>query len=118
MIKAWAFSKRSDSTERAEEVLEQMIQLSETGALADIAPNTRTFTSMIMCYGLSKKSGSPKRADALFHQMMDRYAKGELKDTPTMTAYSTLRKAWSNSNDPNKAKRIFEIDSAIKEKFH
>lgn len=118
VIKAWAFSKRPDATERAEEVLEQMIQLSDTGALTDVAPNTQTFTTMIMCYGLSKKSNSPKRADELFQQMIALYESGKLKDAPNRIAYSTLRKAWSNSRDPAKATRISEIDAAIKEKFH
>jgi hypothetical protein len=117
VIKAWAFSKRSDSTNRAEEVLEQMIQLSEAGALVDVAPNSKTFATMIMCYGFSKKPGSAKRADELFQQMLDLHREGELKDTPSRATYSSLRKTWLYSNDPNKSKRVAEIDAVIKEKF-
>jgi hypothetical protein len=102
----------------AEEVLEQMIYLSERRALPDAAPDMLTFTTMILCYGLSETTNNPTRADELFHQMLDLHAKGKLKDAPNMKAYMTLRHVWSRSIDRNKAQRISEIDSAIKEKFH
>jgi pentatricopeptide repeat protein len=116
LIKAWAMSNRSNSTMMAEEVLEQMIYLSAT--LPSVAPTIRTFQTMIMCYGRSETSNNPQRADELFQQVLDLHAKGKIKDAPDKKLYLTLRVTWSVSSAKNKAKRIFEINSAIKEKFH
>jgi hypothetical protein len=109
---------RSDLTLMAEEVLEQMIHLSASGALTDAAPDTKTFSTMILCYAISETCNNPTRADELFHQLLDLHAKGKIKDAPNKKTYVNLRQAWSRSSARNKAQRISEIDSAINEKFH
>jgi hypothetical protein len=102
----------------AEEVLEQMIHLSESKALINAAPNLPTFNTMILCYAISETCDNPMRADELFHQLLDLHAKGKIKDAPNKKTYVTLRQAWSRSIARNKTQRISEIDSAINEKFH
>jgi hypothetical protein len=117
VIKAWAFSQRVEATQRAERLLKQMIQLSETGALSDVFPNVRTYTTMILCYGLSRKKGAPQRADELFQTMLKLHENGKLDAAPSKIAYTTLRKAWSTSKERNKKVRVAEIESQIVKKF-
>jgi hypothetical protein len=94
-----------------------MNELSQTGAL-DVAPNMRTYTTMILCYGLSSKNkGAPIRADELFRTMVNLHKEGNLDEAPSRISYTTLRKAWASSDEPNKKERVAEIEREIVEKF-
>lgn len=115
-IKAWGFSRQPDAPLRAEEILQQMHDLKQSGAI-DVTPDVRTYTGIVLCYGLSGGAGAPQRAEAIVHHMDQLHKAGHLSEGPNKKTFTTLKQAWLSSNEPNKEKHADAIRREIQKRF-
>ena len=115
LLKAWAYSRSKQSGDRALNIIEKMKELHSSGAL-DVAPNVVSYTTAILCFGLSRVPGGPARADEILTKMDSLHKQGQL-DAPSEITWTTLRKAWIGSKEPNRDERVKAIDKEIEERF-
>ena len=111
LLKAWSFSLSAKAIERSEEIIEQM-------NASNVKPDMRSYTTLISCYGRSTQRGAPQKADKVLRYMDSLYDQGILKEGPSYHTYSSLRKAWEVSNEPNKNNAIALLDKEINDRFH
>jgi hypothetical protein len=120
VINAWAETEKSSKSgkgaERAEQILEDMInRYIERGE--DVMPNTTTFTSCIKAWSMSiRYPGHEERAQAVFEKMADLY--GETKNDalkPNAWAANTLISAWAKSHTSDSVERAEAVLQRLKE---
>ena len=109
-MKSWLFSNSAETTERAEQIFEQM-------HASNVKPDIRSYTTLISCYGRSTKRGAPQKADKVLRCMDELYSKGILKEGPSYRTFSTLRKAWEFSNEPDRKTAIALLDQEMNDRF-
>jgi len=115
-MKAWAFSKRPEAAARAEQILQQMHDVTQSGAM-HVPPDIKTYTSLVMCLGISKLPGSPQRAEAIVRHMDYLHKTGHLEEGPSRQTFDTLFKAWKFSNEATKKESMAAIKKEMQERF-
>ena len=115
-MKAWAFSKRPEASARAEQILQQMHDVTQSGAM-DVAPDIKTYTSLVTCLGLSKIPGSPQRAEAIVRHVDFLHNEGHLPEGPSRLTFDRLKQAWMNSDERSKAENIARLNKEMEERF-
>lgn len=93
-----------------------MLNLAESGE-AKIAPNVRTYTTLVLCHGLSKQPGAPQRAEAIVHQMDTLYKQRKLAEGPNLITFTTLKQAWIRSKEKQRRSAVKAIDEEIRRRF-
>jgi hypothetical protein len=116
LIKALAYSRKPGSAQRAEELIQQMHDLTKSGTI-NTPPDIRTYTSLVMCHGMSGEKGSPQRAEAIIRHIDMLHQTGHMNEGPTLNTFQMLRMAWETSNEPNKTEAIALVDQEIKRRF-
>jgi len=116
LMKAWAFSKRPEAAARAEQILQQMHDVTQSGAM-NVPPDIRTYSTLVMCLGMSRLPGSPQRAEAIVRHVDYLHKEGHLEEGPNKHTFNTLLKAWKFSNETNKREKIHAIKKEIRERF-
>lgn len=104
-----------DKTEANGKVLETFARMEELSrTLPEVTPNVITYTTLILSFGLT---GQPREADKVFWELDSLHREGKLAKGPSRTTFSTLRRAWISSNDPDKHTRLAQIDQEIEKRF-
>lgn len=106
MISAWARSNHPKAPDRAEAILQRMIELSKDERNKNIKPNTISFNIVIDCYSRRR---NPEKAMAILQKMENFYEESDRDEIgkevkPNVISYNTVLKAWSLSNDVDAAK--------------
>jgi len=97
-----------DAPSKAEEKLEKMLELYESGHL-ECKPNTKTFTNLINCYAKSKHENSGEKAEGVLKRMMELYKNGDMDVKPNVISFTSVIDAWSRKREPKRAERILEL---------
>ena len=93
---------------RAEELLETMEQLFQTGNLT-LPPNVVSFTTVINGWWKSRKQIAPARAERLFKRMTDLYKAGNKSAKPNHVSYVNLINAIARSRHDDAPQRAEDI---------
>ena len=115
-MKAWAFSKRPEASERAEQILQQMHDVTQSGAM-HVPPDIKTYTSLVTCLGLSRIPGSPQRAEVIVRHADFLHNKGHLPEGPSILTFDRLVLAWKNSNEIDKKENVARLHKEMEERF-
>jgi len=116
LMKAWAFSKRPEAAARAEQILQQMHDVTQSGAM-HVPPDLKTYTSLVMCLGISKIPGSPQRAETIVRHVDYLHQSGHLEEGPSRQTFETLLKAWKFSNEVDKHENMERLKKEMNERF-
>ena len=101
VIQAHANSGAVGSPERAEALVERMIDKYQRGD-DSVRPTAKTFNAIIHAYG---KARNAERAAAVFHRMEKLYESGVTVAKPNAINYNALITAWANCDLPDSAQR-------------
>lgn len=94
-IEAHANSRNDDSPQRAERLLERMVERYSNGD-PDVLPNARCFNAAISSYAKSAVPGSALQAEILLDKLDDLYMSGLEDAKPNRFNYNSLITAWAN----------------------
>lgn len=97
-IEAQAYSGMEGSPEKAEELLELMIQRYQSGD-PDVVPNARCFNAVISSHAKSAMTGAAQQAEYLFDRLEGLYMSGLEEAKPNSFNYNSLITAWANCPD-------------------
>jgi hypothetical protein len=111
VISVLAKSPHPNSAERAHRFLDFMENLSKSGDI--IKPDRYSYNSVIDAYARSTDPGAARSAQALYERMQARYEQGEKELLPDLITYTSLRLAWTASNDTDAQGRIRRIGIQI-----
>ena len=100
-----ACSRSPDNADRAETILEQMRELSETGDF-DTQPTVKSYSSVLSCLSKLMTPDSAERAKAILSEMEDPLQKGEDSIKPNLVTYSIVLKAVANAGDLAAAEQL------------
>jgi len=110
VLSAWARTQGNpQAPERAETLLQQMKDLSETGVLPDAKPNVISYSIVLDCLAYARSKSAALRADAILEEMK---ASDDPNVRPNIVSYNSVMKAWSFSRDPN---TLLRVSSLLKE---
>ena len=115
-MKAWAFSRRPEAAARAEQILQQMHDLTQSGAM-QVPPDIKTYTSLVTCLGLSKIPGSPQRAEAIVRHVDFLHKEGHLSEGPSLLTFDRLLMAWRYSSEVGKDENVARLRKEMDERF-
>lgn len=115
-MKAWAFSRRPEAAARAEEILQQMHDVTQSGAM-NVPPDIKTYTSLVTCLGLSKIPGSAQRAEAIVRHVDFLHEEGHLSEGPSRLTFDRLVMAWESSSEVDKDENIARLRKEMNERF-
>ena len=115
-MKAWAFSRRPEAAARAEQILQQMHDLTQSGAM-HVPPDIKTYTSLVTCLGLSKIPGSPQRAEAIVRHVDFLHKEGHLSEGPSLLTFDRLLMAWRYSSEVGKDENVARLRKEMDERF-
>jgi pentatricopeptide repeat protein len=101
VIQAHANSGALGSPERAEELIERMIDKYQRGD-DSVRPTAKTFNAVIHAYG---KARNAERSAAVFRRMERLYESGVTEAKPNAINYNSLITAWANCDLPDSAQR-------------
>ena len=110
LIYACSKSRQRHACERASELLNEMISLSNQGNVA-VKPTTRTYASVILAWGNSRHPDGAKQAHAIFENMLAVYEQGDNNCRPNTIIVNCLLRAWSRSTEggaAQKAQALFD----------
>ena len=116
LMKAWAFSRRPEAAARAEQILQQMHDVTQSGAM-HVPPDIKTYTSLVTCLGLSKIPGSPQRAEAIVRHVDFLHKEGHLSEGPSRLTFDRLCMAWDSSSEVDKAENLARLQKEMTERF-
>eukprot|EP00550_Attheya_septentrionalis_P002054 CAMPEP_0198289372 /NCGR_PEP_ID=MMETSP1449-20131203/7569_1 /TAXON_ID=420275 /ORGANISM="Attheya septentrionalis, Strain CCMP2084" /LENGTH=930 /DNA_ID=CAMNT_0043987681 /DNA_START=135 /DNA_END=2924 /DNA_ORIENTATION=+ len=95
---------RQGNALKAEEILKQMIEISESDESCQ--PVAITYNSIIDAWAKSgEKRLAAERAEEILYSMQDRYEGGEDHLKPDEFSYSGVALAWARSEEPDSAER-------------
>ena len=100
------------TTQEAENLLQELKQVSEKSKNKRLNPNYRTYTTLITAWSRTKSAESPERAEAILKQMGD-----DPMTRPNARTYTTLIQCYAKSRDGNKARKALEILRDMKEQY-
>lgn len=115
-MKAWAFSRRPEAAARAEQILQQMHDVTQSGAM-QVPPDIKTYTSLVTCLGLSKIPGSPQRAEAIVRHVDYLHKGGHLSEGPSLLTFDRLLMAWKYSSEVDKDEHVARLRREMDERF-
>lgn len=115
-MKAWAFSKRPEAAARAEQILQQMHDVTQSGAM-HVPPDIRTYTSLVMCLGISRIPGAPQRAEDIVRHVDHLHQSGHLEEGPSRQTFETLIRAWKVSSELDKTENVARLQKEMNERF-
>lgn len=104
VIYGWAKSRDPRAPEYAEEIFDQMLQMSERGNEM-IRPDEWTCTFVLDAYAKSSRPEAAKRAEALLRQMEGLHRQGKISIQRPSPLYASVINALANSRDKNATKR-------------
>jgi pentatricopeptide repeat protein len=111
VIHACSKSGQRNACERASELLNEMITLSNEGHV-EVKPTTRTYASVILAWGNSRHHpDGAKQAHAIFENMLALYEQGDQGCRPNTIIVNCVLRAWSRSTEggaAQKAQALFE----------
>jgi pentatricopeptide repeat protein len=105
VIQAYANSGAPGSPQRAEALIERMIDKCQRGD-DSVRPTARTFNAVIHAYG---KAGNAERAASVFARMERLYESGVAEAKPNAFNFNALISAWANCDLPASAQRAEEV---------
>jgi pentatricopeptide repeat protein len=111
-IKAIGNSLDRNAPKMAEDVIEHMYQLHETGKIANLKPTTAIYNALINALGQSTgKNGlrQARRAEQILGEMTKRAEAGEKDVQPDVRTWATVLRAWARSGLPDAAENIQRI---------
>lgn len=95
LLNIFAKSNNKDSTERAEKILNNMLELHAAGKGGlDVRPDVISYTTLLACYA---REGNSQQAELLLQKMHTLHETGELKSPPNHISYSVVLHAHANS---------------------
>ena len=122
VINAWTKSGRTEAGERAERILNLLIDQSPQAIRAfvqtdelkvdfdelDVAPDVISFNSTINAWSKSGNRDSPQRSEDVLRRLLAEYEKhGEV--TPNTVSFCTAMQAWAKSSEPNRGSKARDL---------
>jgi pentatricopeptide repeat protein len=98
VIHACSKSRQRHACERASELLNEMISLSNQGHV-EVKPTARTYASVILAWGSSRHPDGAKQAHAIFENMLALYELGDQGCRPDTIIINCVLRAWSRSTE-------------------
>lgn len=117
VIHAWATCNGGvEAAERAETILENMLQAQSKKGAKAVPPDTVVVNSVIHAWANSKDANAGTKAVALLQKMrkLNNPRKG-FCIAPDIVTYNTVLAAWSNSNDANAAPQTERVLKEMQE---
>jgi len=105
VIKAWKLSSGvPNAAERAEKLMNHMIELQRSDPTFSIKPDVYTITSIIDCYAKQHQTkGNAKKAVALLQKMIQTCKAGDVTVKPNTITVNCVLDALAKSNEPGEA---------------
>jgi len=105
VINALSRSKRRDSGDLAERILDKMEEVTTSGKNTLAKPNTYTYTAAIEAHANSRNDDSPQRAEQLLERMVERYSNGDPDVLPNARCFNAAISSYAKSAVPGAALR-------------
>eukprot|EP00980_Cylindrotheca_fusiformis_P007024 scaffold1475_cov111-Cylindrotheca_fusiformis.AAC.3 len=113
VLSGWAKTRfYRHAPKRAEQLLEQMEKLHESGAL-DVKPNCVSYSILLDCLAYSKKQSSAEKAERILQKMKQ---SDDHDFHPNVISYNSVIKAWSYTKDPRAVDKVFALLEELLEK--
>lgn len=105
VLYAWSKSRDPDAAERAEAILDHMLELEQSGDIPNLKIQTNFFNIVMVCWSKQRTIESAAKVQAIFDRM-EEYSKSDPTKRPLGASYLALITTWSRF-DPAKSEDFF-----------
>jgi hypothetical protein len=105
-IRAWANTRERNSAQRAEEILDTMLQYYAHGGVESIKPGIEAFNLVFLAYSRSGLRDAPQQALRFLAKMNDWYTTGVTDIAPNKKSYAAVLRAFANTGKPDAPTRV------------
>jgi len=105
VLYAWSKSRDPDAAERAEAILDRMLEMERTNEIPNLVIESNFFNLAMVCWSKQRTMESATRAQAIFDRLVE-YSKSDPTKVPVGATYLVLITTWSRF-DPEKSEKLF-----------
>lgn len=105
VLYAWSKSRDPDAAERANAILETMLEMEESGEIPSLKVQSNFFNIVMVCWSKQRTLESANKVQSIFDRLVD-YSKTDPTKRPVGASYMALIITWSRF-DPAKAEEAF-----------
>ena len=105
VLYSWSKSRDPDAAERAEAILEHMLDMEESGEIPNFKVQSNFFNIVMVCWSKQRTLESVAKVQSVFDRLVE-YSKTDPTKKPVGASYMALIKTWSRF-DPAKAEEAF-----------
>lgn len=109
VINAISRSVMPQAGQMAEEMLQTMRDLYQSGTNLAVKPNTFTYTAVAEAHANSGATGSAQSAEDICELMVQKYLQGDPDVRPTARSYNAAINAYAKSGAPGAAQRADDV---------
>ena len=105
VLYAWSKSKDPEAAERAESILEHMLEMEESGEIPTLKVQSNFFNIVMVCWSKQRTLESAAKVQSIFDRLVA-YSEKDPTKRPVGASYMALIKTWSRF-DPARAEEAF-----------
>lgn len=105
VLYAWSKSKDPEAAERAESILEHMLEMEESGEIPTLKVQSNFFNIVMVCWSKQRTLESAAKVQSVFDRLVA-YSENDSTKRPVGASYMALIKTWSRF-DPARAEEAF-----------
>ena len=105
VLYAWSKSRDPDAAERANAILETMLEMEESGEIPYLKVQSNFFNIVMVCWSKQRTLESANKVQAIFDRLVE-YSEADPTKRPVGASYMALIITWSRF-DPAKAEEAF-----------
>ena len=105
VLYSWSKSRDPDAAERAEAILEHMLEMEERGDIPNLKVQSNFFNIVMVCWSKQRTLESAAKVQSIFDRLVE-FSKTNPTKQPVGASYMALIKTWSRF-DPAKAEEAF-----------
>ncbi len=105
VLYSWSKSRDPDAAERAEAILEHMLEMEERGDIPNLKVQSNFFNIVMVCWSKQRTLESAAKVQSTFDRLVE-FSKTDPTKQPVGASYMALIKTWSRF-DPAKAEEAF-----------
>jgi pentatricopeptide repeat protein len=112
VINALVRTGEQGAAQKAQDILEWMEGLSQSGQNIEMTPNTITYSAVINAWAKSGEPDGAEKAESILYRMIELYDAGSSNVKLDVIAFTSVMNAWSRSGidgAPERAEKLLQV---------
>ena len=106
-INAWSNSSNPNAPDRADSLLQKLVQLYDSEKKKIYKPDIVTYTNVMQCWIKSKRPEAPEKVEAILRELQRMERDGDAAMKPDAACWNSVISAWGAAGNGERAEALF-----------